>query len=484
MNTHLARGLQAWFEPDFAQYIGYLARNFDRMVGGAALGINVEQQPVGTFEVRDARRPHVNRNRREVRDVGERLFAVQHEVRNVALRVLGVYLLGANPGRRKPGRIFLVEHLALDAVGVAREHHRAIFQIRQHPLRNGAIVCDQIALGVAVLRPEDFLGIGHRRLRFGGRGRRVLTAAFASFHLSASVQFGIGNFILGVVGGRRALRAGTIVVASAWIGVVGQTKEAWLADTAAVGPLGEANSANQLWPHEMRVLLSSGFSGGWFAEWRFRLRALFEHRVDLAQGIAIEAGAHFVGVAQRAVGFVLTEQQRSEMSSRAVGIAVAADHEQFSLRTLDLQPIAGAGSAIRGVAQFGNDSFQLILRYRGVKIRAAPDHVIAIADRTLVVDQLAEQTLALLEWQRAHVKTIEAQQVEDIIGGGHGETQARDLIRIVDVHPSLQELKARPPAIVLRNDLAVEDKSIECDRIQREHDLGISISNIGAAARV
>ena len=87
---------------------------------------------------------------------------------------------------------------------------------------------------------------------------------------------------------------------------------------------------------------------------------------------------------------VLTQQQRAEMSSRPVGVAVAADRELPGQRTLDLfQPIAAARPAIRRVAQFGDHSFELNVPYRRVEILSARDHVIAIANRPLAVDQFA-----------------------------------------------------------------------------------------------
>src|SRR5208282_4699497 len=112
------------------------------------------------------------------------------------------------------------------------------------------------------------------------------------------------------------------------------------------------NVANQLRPNEMYVFLRRRLSHRGLAKRRCRLRASLEHRVNLAQRVAIEAAADLVGISQRAVGLVLTQQQRAEMSSRPVGVAVAADRELPGQRTLDLQPIAAARPAIRRVAQF------------------------------------------------------------------------------------------------------------------------------------
>ena len=52
------------------------------------------------------------------------------------------------------------------------------------------------------------------------------------------------------------------------------------------------------------------------------------------------------------------------------------------------------------------------------------------------------------------------------------------------MHPSLQELEARPAAFVLRDDLAVEHEPIERERVKREYYFRIPISNIGALASV
>ena len=125
-----------------------------------------------------------------------------------------------------------------------------------------------------------------------------------------------------------------------------------------------------------------------------------------------------------------------------------------------------------------------MLRYRRVEIFSAPDYVIAITNRPVAVDQFAQQALAFFERERARVETIEAHQVEDVVVDRHGEAQASDGARIVDVHPSLQELEVWASAIVGRNDFAVEDETVERDRVQREYYFGISISNIGTLARV
>src|SRR5271156_2546994 len=125
-----------------------------------------------------------------------------------------------------------------------------------------------------------------------------------------------------------------------------------------------------------------------------------------------------------------------------------------------------------------------MLRDGAVKILAASDYVIARAHRSLAVDQFAQKTLACFERQRARVETIETQQIEDVVADRDRKTEASYLPRVVDVHPSLQELETRAPVLVLRDDLAIQHEAIERDRIQREYYFWISISNVGAFARV
>src|SRR5271156_496275 len=92
--------------------------------------------------------------------------------------------------------------------------------------------------------------------------------------------------------------------------------------------------------------------------------------------------------------------------------------------------------------------------------------------------------LTFFERQRARVETIETQQIEDVIADGNRKAEASYLPGVVDVHPSLQELETRAPVLILRDHFAIQHKAIERDRIQREYYFRISISNVGAFARV
>src|SRR5260370_10173396 len=145
--------------------------------------------------------------------------------------------------------------------------------------------------------------------------------------------------------------------------------------------------------------------------------------MDFAQRIAIETGADFVCVTKRAVGFILAEQQRAEMGSRALRIRVAAYYESLDLRAFDLQPIAAAGSTIGRVAQFADDSLQSALGDRCIKILPALHDVIAVAHRPFAKDQFAQKILALFQRNSSRVETIEREQVKDVIADRNREAE-------------------------------------------------------------
>ena len=66
---------------------------------------------------------------------------------------------GADPVGRELGRVLLVERLAVDAVREARHHDWSVPEVRQQPRRDGAVVLDQVALGVLLVLPEDLLQV-------------------------------------------------------------------------------------------------------------------------------------------------------------------------------------------------------------------------------------------------------------------------------------------------------------------------------------
>src|SRR5690349_14216240 len=75
------------------------------------LGIEIDDAPVGELEGADATRPEMERDRAKVGDIDERILVVTDEVADLALGVLAPDADGAEPLRRKLGRILLIEHL-------------------------------------------------------------------------------------------------------------------------------------------------------------------------------------------------------------------------------------------------------------------------------------------------------------------------------------------------------------------------------------
>src|SRR5258708_33196201 len=94
-----------------------------------------------------------------------------------------------------------------------------------------------------------------------------------------------------------------------------QAQKARRPDPSTIRPLAEPDLANHIRSDEMDISLRRRLIARRPPKWRRRLRPLLEHRMDLAQRIAIEAGADFVRITKRAFGFILAEQQRAEIGS-------------------------------------------------------------------------------------------------------------------------------------------------------------------------
>ena len=150
-------------------------RDLDDVRERRALRVEVEDAPVGALGRRDAARPDVQRDRAEVGHVEEGLDVVADEVVDLALRVLAPDALEADPVGREVRGVLLEERLSGDAVGVAGHHERPVLQVGKEPRRDRAVVVDEVALGVALVGPEDLCEVGERNglllgLDRGGRG--------------------------------------------------------------------------------------------------------------------------------------------------------------------------------------------------------------------------------------------------------------------------------------------------------------------------
>ena len=122
----------------------------------------------------------MERNAARVDDVEQRVELVADEV----FRVLDAP--GRHPVGRELGRVLLEEALAVDAVRIARQHQRPIVQVRAQNRPDRLVVREQVALGVAVGRPEDLLQVAEPKTRSGETpelpisdcGRRIRVSGF------------------------------------------------------------------------------------------------------------------------------------------------------------------------------------------------------------------------------------------------------------------------------------------------------------------
>ncbi len=113
----------------------------------------------------------MERDRAEVRQVDERVDIVDEE--HDFFTLVGIarvaQLRATQPIRRALRDVPLVKALAANAVRVAHHHDRTIGEERQHRGGNRRVELDQIALGVALVGPEDFVAVRDVDARLGGR---------------------------------------------------------------------------------------------------------------------------------------------------------------------------------------------------------------------------------------------------------------------------------------------------------------------------
>src|SRR3954471_4668664 len=107
---------------------------------GRLFRIEVDDAPVGQLERTHTTRPQVERNGAKVGDIDHRVLVIGHEVADLPLRVFAPDADGAKPVRGELRRIFLIEHLPVDAVRVPRHYDWTVSQIWQDPGRDRAVV--------------------------------------------------------------------------------------------------------------------------------------------------------------------------------------------------------------------------------------------------------------------------------------------------------------------------------------------------------
>lgn len=220
--------------PDFVAQRADRERDLDHVRKRCPLGVEIEDAPVGMRQTRSTRRPKVQRDRPEVGEVQQALLVLANEVPDFFLGALTPDGLGAKPLRGPLRRILLIEVLALDPVGVARQHDGPVGQVGQQPRRDAAVVLDQVALGVALLGPEHLVEVGQADAAFRFRRSRRWRRLFGS------IEIGCDAFL------RRK--------------VVTHFEEHGMPQVAGVGPLFVTDFADQLRPGPVVIVAAREFS--------------------------------------------------------------------------------------------------------------------------------------------------------------------------------------------------------------------------------
>ena len=147
-----------------------------RGVGRLGHRVEVEVQVVGAVDVVAARVPLVQVDAAEVDDPEQRRQILHdRKVDDIAGPVLDRAEL--DPLRAGRGRALHEEELPRRAVRIPLHHHGAIGQVRDQPVRNVRVVLEEVALRVALLRPEDLVEVGEPDLAAAGADDDILVVA-------------------------------------------------------------------------------------------------------------------------------------------------------------------------------------------------------------------------------------------------------------------------------------------------------------------
>src|SRR5262249_7430177 len=80
------------------------------------------------------------------------------------------------------------------------------------------------------------------------------------------------------------------------------------------------------------------------------------------------------------------------------------------------------------------------------------------------------------------VVTIEGENIEQEVVDRDGETEACHLPAVINVHPALQQLKARFPSLIEGRDFAVHDERVERQAVESQRYFRITGGYLSAAA--
>src|SRR6266446_2159494 len=190
---------------------------------------------------------------------------------------------------------------------------------------------------------------------------------------------------------------------------------------------------------------------------------------DLVQLRAAEARSRAPTVDQLTI-FVRADVQRPEAATRAFGLGEADDDEVVDAVGANLQPIAGSAAAIGTVRLLGHDTLESQLHDLLVQRLAVLLEVLRVAQRACLREDLLEDLLALDERQLAQVVASERQEIEDVEGSRRFDRRA---LRLARAQPGarLEHIEVWPPRLVEDDQLAVENHSLERNRLDRARDL-------------
>ena len=316
-------------------------------VNGAPLGSRSRTHQSGRSRRRRSAGPEVERNRAQVDDVEQRGQVVADEIVDLALRVLAPHALGPDPVGREARRVLLEEGLARDAVGIARHHQRPVAEIRQQPGSDGAVVGDQVALGVAVLGPEDLLEVGELEGQLAAvlarRPRAIRRQALRSRRRRANVEPSVGgppDRSLGGDGRHRPPPAPPTALSRTPPARLSSRKRrntGWRSRPSSVPrctrPRTRAVGSTQVVPRSLGTGPTHGASAR---------RCDAERAAHLGELLLAEPGAHPAGVGQHAV-HVLGQMQRAEAAARPLGRGESHHHEVAGEPRADLEPERAIG---------------------------------------------------------------------------------------------------------------------------------------------
>ena len=339
----------------------------------------------------------------------------------------------------------------MNSVRKAREHHRPVLQVGKQHGRHRAVVLDEVALRVALFRPEDLLLVRELYLARGGVGRHHRRR-----HLTRSAAR------------HRAIRQRLVLA---------QSQEHRLAEQALFGPLRVADLGRHA-GLDPDVAAAGGqrtrARGGGDA---IRLQPLGQRKELLLRETAARAAD-----VDELVAVEPPEVQGPEADPRPFGRRKAHHHEVARVQHAQLQPVGAAPAAISGRRLLRDDTFEAAPLHLGPQRLAVSHHVIGKTQRAARRQDAPQGRLAGGERQVAQVEAVVSDQVEGVVGGGMGQGGAGDVGRAGDLRPFLQTLEHRPALVVAHDDLAVEHEAAVRQRLYRLGDLREQRRRVVAAA--